>query len=141
MASQKSKKKVTNQRIKPKIVAVVLLSKKPVFVPKGHLRKKLTKCGRIQKVEFKRSMTPSEVRSAIVEAFSGSGFERIESAQFLQCGKDNIMIVSEEQDLSGDSAINLAGQGSLYLTQKPVGEKETEALVSKANEVLARLKV
>lgn len=117
VASQKSKKKATNQRIKPKILTVVLLAKKPEFVPKGHLRKKLTKSGRIQKIEFKRSMTSSEVKSVIGEGFSG--FET-ESAQFLRCGKDNIMLVSEEQALSGDSVINLAGQGSLYLTQKRV---------------------
>lgn len=54
VASQKSKKKATNQRIKPKMLTVVLLSQKPDFVPKGHSRKKLKKAGRILKVEFKR---------------------------------------------------------------------------------------
>lgn len=118
VASQKAKKKATNLRIKPKNISVVLLREKPHFVPKGHLRKKLKERGRIAKLEFKRSMTSSEVRSLIVDAFSG--FEGTESAQFLCCGQNNHMLLNEQQDLDGDSAITLAGQGSLYLTQKKI---------------------
>lgn len=63
-------------------------------------------------------MTSTEVRSTIVEAFSE--FKSVESAHFLRCGTDNIMVLNEEQDLDGDLAIDLAGQGSFYLTQKRV---------------------
>ncbi len=94
---------------------MVLLSQKPEFVPKGHIRKKLKKEGRIVTVELKRCMKSSEVRGAIIEAFC-----EFESAQFLRSGQDNIMLLAEEQDLDGDSVISLAGQGSLYLTQKKV---------------------
>ncbi len=118
VASQQSKKKATNQRMKPKVVTVVLLCQKPDCVPKGHSRKKLKLSGRIQKIQFMRCMKTSEVRETIVNSFSG--FNNVETAQFLRCGKDNIMVLNEEQDLDGELLINLAGQGSLYLTQKRV---------------------
>lgn len=118
VAAQQAKKKATNQRMKPRTVTAVLLDHKPEVVPKGHLRKKLKKAGRVVKITFKRCMTASEVREILVEAFAD--FDNIESFQFLQCGKDNIMLLNEEQELNGDSAINLAGQGSLYLVQKEV---------------------
>ena len=117
VASQQAKKK-SNQRMKPKTVTVVLLDCKPDVVPKGHLRKKLKKAGRIVKITLKRCMTVSEVRDILIQSFPN--FDNIESAQFLCCGKDNIMLLNEDQDLNGDSAINLAGQGSLYLVQEEV---------------------
>ena len=80
--------------------------------------KKLKKAGRIVKVTLKRCMTASEVRDILVNAFPD--FDDVQSAQFLCCGKDNIMLLNEDQDMNGDSVINLAGQGSLYLVQKKV---------------------
>lgn len=118
VASQQAKKKASNQRMKPRMVTVVLLKQKPETVPKGHSRKKMKQSGRIVKVQLKRCMTTSEVRDVIVDSFSD--FEDIRSAQFLRCGKDNIMLLNEDQDLNGDSVIDLAGQGSLYLVQKKV---------------------
>ena len=71
--------------------------------------------GRIVKLQFKRCMKASEVRSVISNAFSE--FQGIEMAQYR---KSNVMLLNENQELDGDDVIDLAGQGSLYLTQKEV---------------------
>ena len=118
VASQQAKKKATNHRMKPRAVTVVLLESKPKSVPKGYLRRKVKQAGRIAKVNMKRCMISSEVRDAIVNTFPD--FANIQSAQFLRCGNDNVMLLNEDQDLNGDSVIDLAGQGSLYLVQKKV---------------------
>lgn len=118
VASQRYKKKATNQRMKMKTVTVVLLKEKPAVVPKGRSRTKLRDSGRVKKLQFKRCTTVSEVRSIITGAFSE--FEDIATAQYLHCGQDNIMVVNENQELDGSDLIDLAGQGSLYLTQKRV---------------------
>ena len=122
VASQKAKKKATNQRMKSKTLFVVLLKEKPAVVPKGRSRSKLTECGRIVKVQFKRCMKASEVRNVICSAFSE--FQRVETAQYLRCEKNNVMLLNENQELDGDDVIDLAGQGSLYLTQKEVTVSE-----------------
>jgi hypothetical protein len=69
VAEQKRKKKATNLRIKPRKVTLVLLCKKPVYVPRGHLRKKLRNEGRVIQVELKRCMSAEEVWETIIEAF------------------------------------------------------------------------
>lgn len=61
-------------------------------------------------------MTVSEVRKAISDGFSGFDME---GAQFLQCHANNALKVYDAQKLDGDDAIDLAGQGSLYLLQCP----------------------
>ena len=38
-------------------------------------------------------------------------------AQFLHCRQDNTVVLNEDQDFNGDQAIDLAGQGSLYLVE------------------------
>lgn len=116
--ANKAKKKATNQRIKIKKLTVVLLKKKPQYVPKGYERKKLKSAGRIVKIEVKRCMTQDEVRSILMEAFPA--FEDVETSQFLRCGQDNIMLLNDEQDIDGEGIINLAGQGSVYMTQEKV---------------------
>ena len=118
VAKQKAKKKATNIRKKPKNLNVVLLKEKPESVPRGRVRKNLNKSGRIMKLQFRRCMSPSEIKSIIVDGFKDLG--NIEEARFLRCGQDNLMVVNDEQDLNGDGVIELAGQGSLYLTQKKV---------------------
>jgi hypothetical protein len=117
VAGPKSKKKATNQRIKPKTISVVLLKERPACVPKGHARKKLKRAGRIEKIELKRCMSSLEVRNVVVQAFPA--FQDVESAQYLRYGQDNVMLL-EAEELDGDEAIDLAGQGSLYLSQEKV---------------------
>lgn len=118
VAAQRCKKKATNQRMKVKTVTVVLLKEKPAVVPKGRSRSKLRDSGRVKKLQFKRCIKAADVRTIISSAFSE--FEGIETAQYLRCGQDNIMVVNENQELDGSDLIELAGQGSLYLTQKRV---------------------
>ena len=96
----------------------VLLKDKPAVVPKGRSRSKLKESGQIIKRQFKRCMKASEVRNVISDAFSG--FQGVEMAQYLRCEKNNVMLLNENQELDGDDVIDLAGQGSLYLTQKAV---------------------
>ena len=118
VATQHSKKKASNQRMKIKTLSVVLLKEKGGSVPKGRSRSKLRECGRIVRLQFKRCMKTDEVRKIIKDGFPG--FACIETLQYLRCGQDNILVLNENQDLDGDDIINLAGQGSLYLTQKKV---------------------
>ncbi len=117
VASQQLKKKATNTMMKPKRVTVVLLKGMPPTVPKGYTRSKLTKANRIAKISLKRCMASSEVRKVISDTFSGFNTE---SAQYLRCKQNNMVEVCDDQELNGDEAIDLAGQGSLYLIQCPV---------------------
>ena len=70
------------------------------------------------KLQFQRNMSSQEVKNAILRGFSG--FDDVESARYLKCGQDNVMYMNEEQQLDGDRIFELAGQGSIYLTQEPV---------------------
>ena len=118
VAAQQAKK-ATNQRMKNKTLSV-LSKEKPAVVPKGRSRSKLTESGLIIKLQFKRCLKASEVRNVISDAFSG--FQGVEMAQYLRC-ENNVMLLNENQELDGDDVIDLAGQGSLYLTQKAVTVK------------------
>ena len=118
VAAQCAKKKATNQRMKKKTLCVVLLEEKPASVPKGRLRSKLLESGRKIKLQFKCCMKASEVRNFICDDFSE--FEGVQTAQYLRCEKNSVMLLNENQELDGDGVIDLAGQGSLYLTQKEV---------------------
>ena len=53
-----------------------------------------------------------KVRNFICDGFSE--FEGVQTAQYLRCEKNNVMLLNELD------VIDLAGQGSLYLTQKEV---------------------
>ena len=101
-------------------------AKKKATVPKGRLHSKLKDSGRIVKLQFKRCMKASQVRSIVSSGFSE--FKGIEGAHYLRCGQDNIMVVNENQELDGDDIIDLAGQGSLYLTQKRVNVSDITLL-------------
>ena len=74
--------------------------------------------GRIVKLQFKRCMKASEGSKIITDGFRG--FDDVETVQCLRCGQDNVLLLNKKQDLDGDDVIDLAGQGSLYLTQKKV---------------------
>lgn len=79
------------------------------MIPRGEVRDKLKKNGRIQNVPFLRYLSFEEVKNIILETFSISGF------QFLKSQKDNTLCVAPKQDLSGSEVIDLAGRGCLYL--------------------------
>ena len=63
-------------------------------------------------------MKCSEVWNIISSDFAE--FEGVQTAQYHWCKKNNIMLLNESQELDGDGVIDLAGQGSLYLTDKEV---------------------
>lgn len=86
VADQRSKKKASNTRMKPKNINVVLCGKMPQLVPKGRSRRELQNNERIVKLQFRRSMTVSQVRSTITSGFSK--FD-VEMYQYLRCGQDN----------------------------------------------------
>ena len=112
------KKKAASTRIRPKKVSVVLLEAMPPYVPKGHARAKLMKTGLIKQISFCRNMSNIEVRDILVKEFSK--VDQVQTAQFLRCEPSNVMCLNPNQELDGDGVIELAGQGSLYLTLKPV---------------------
>ena len=68
-------------------------------------------------------MTSQDVKRVIAEGFTDFN---VDTTQFLRCGSDNNMVVNEEQELNGESVINLAGQGSLYLTEEKVNASLSE---------------
>ena len=117
-AAQKRRKKAANTRVKPRTIAVVLMKKRRMFVPKGYARSQLNKAGCIIKLEFRRNMSSQEVKNVILRGFSK--FDDVENAQYLRCGQDNVLYLSKEQQLDGDGIFELAGQGSVYLTQEPI---------------------
>ena len=57
------------------------------------------------------------MKNVILRGFSR--FDGIESAQYLTCGQNN-MLIHVEQEVDSDGVFELAGQGSLYLTKEPV---------------------
>ena len=112
------KKKAANLRVRPKSISVVMLESMPTHVPKGHARYKLVKKGHVKQIFFRRNMTAEEVRAIIVGEFAG--IDNVQTAQFLRCKPSNVLCLHQEQELDGEGVIDLAGQGSLYLTLKPV---------------------
>ena len=112
------KKKAANIRIRPKTISVVILPSMPQHVPKGYARTKLVRMGHVKQVVFCRNMSSDEVRSTITNKFPT--IEGVESAQFLRCEPSNVLCLPKEQELDGEGVIELAGQGSLYMTLKPV---------------------
>ena len=108
----KRKKKSTNARIKPRNIAVVLLRKKSIFVPKGHSRQLLNKQGRIHKILFCRRMSENDVKIKILESFASF---QLEDLEFFQCDQNNILLDLHGKKMDGDSVFEVAGQGSLYV--------------------------
>ena len=58
------------------------------------------------RLQFKRFLKTDEVRKIIKDGFPG--FACIETSQYLRCGRDNILVLNENQDLDSDDIINLA---------------------------------
>ena len=100
---------------RPKQLKVVLLEEIPPSIPKGSVRDRLRKAGRIKDVAVLRSTSPDEVKEDIADAFEELG--HMKSLQYLQAHKDNTLHVALEQELDGVGVIKLAGSGSLYVKQ------------------------
>ena len=81
----------------------------PAIVPK-----RLSKEGRIQKLEFRRTMSCLQTRNAIIKGFAAL---KLCSLKFLQCTLNNQMCLAADQQIDGEGVISLAGQGSLYMCE------------------------
>ena len=114
VASQQKKKKAANTRAKPREFHFVFLPKTTVFVPKGYQRSKLAKKGRVVKASSRRNMSTVEVHDTITSAFASF---KLCSFVYLKCGQDNRLRALEESEMSGDRIFEVAGQGSIYITE------------------------
>ena len=116
VASQQQKKKAVNPSYKgrSKALKVIILKELPVTIPRGPLRERLRKAGRIKELHFHRVMSEEEVNSVI-----NSGFEDLEvkGFKFLTPLKDNRLALAKKQGLDGNAIIALAGSGSVYLQE------------------------
>ena len=112
LQQQKKKKAITRDR--PRKLTAVLLPNLLATVPKSSARKKLSKCGRIQKITLRRSMSSLQARNELVKAFAQFGLSKFTT---LSCNQSNQMEPSDMQCPSGDELITIAGQGSLYLCE------------------------
>lgn len=100
---------------KARSITAVLLKHPLPTVPKGGARKQLSNEGRIRKMQIRRSMTPSEIKRVITDCFST--FEGAKGVKFMKCNQDNSLSIEENQTLNGDETAEVAGGGSLYLTE------------------------
>ena len=106
LPAQKKKKAF---RAKPSNVTVVMMPEFRHDVPKGKRRADLKKANRIQVVQLSRSMSPQQVKNAIVKAF------KRERWTVLECSQQGILSRSCSQSLDGKSAVSR--KGSLYLCE------------------------
>ena len=113
--AEKQKKKKKAAVVKPKTITFVVMNQQQSTVPKGRARKKLLAEGRIKKLAITRSMSVQSIRKCIKEAFSE--LKLSVSMVFMCTGTDNILEVFAKQDLDGSEVIELAGSGSVYLTE------------------------
>ena len=100
---------------KSRSITAVLLKYPLAKVPKGGVRKQLANEGCIKKMQIRRSMTPSAIKQVIANCFST--FESAKEAKFLKCERDNSLTILKNQVLDGDETAEVAGGGSLYLTE------------------------
>ena len=85
-------------------------------VPKATLRKALNKSGRVQKLEFRRSMSSLQVQNRIMQAFPRL---RLEEVTFMKCIDLKMVAVELEGNgyPSGSLLQSIASKGSLYLVE------------------------
>ena len=69
-SSQQQKKKKAITRERPRKLTCVLFPEMPAIVPKSSSRKRLSKEGRIQKLEFRRTMSCLQTRNVISKGFA-----------------------------------------------------------------------
>ena len=102
-----------------------MLKKMCSSLPRGKHRAQLSKAGRIQVLQFKRSMNVSEVEARIRQGFKEIG--GLQSWKVLD-GFNNVLTVSKNQILDGEMVVNR--KGSLYLCQ------EVRIFLSRSNKSL-----
>ena len=95
-----------------KTITVVVVNEIPACIPKGAMRERLRKIGRIKDIAFQRYLDEDEVKDLPTESFSHLGGI---SFQYLQPHKKKNFTAAEKQELNGINVIELAKSGSLYL--------------------------
>ena len=115
--AREQKKKAANSQGRVTNVQAVLLKSFIPSLPRGKRRTELKDSGLIQTVQFKRSMTPLEVKNQIIRAFQHT--EDLQAWMYLD-NSDNHLLVSKKQELDGEDVIKR--KGSLYLCLKSRSE-------------------
>lgn len=112
----RDKKKAASPHIasKPRNLKTVLLRNHHGIIPKVRIRKKLDEDGRIKSVKIFRSMTSSEVKAAVLSAFSDLAVDQF---KYLKALQNNHLQFVDNQEQNGDSLIGFCGGGSLYIVE------------------------
>ena len=104
-SSAQRKKKAAN-------VPVMLLKKYVPNIPRGKFRNELKSQGRVQTIQFRRSMSSLEVKCQIKVGFRKVG---LNNWMYLQADSNHLQVASN-QDMTGEEVINC--KGFLYLCQE-----------------------
>ena len=113
LPQQNKKKSASQGRLKLTTLTVVVMKKYERAIPRGKRRQQLSSEGRVRPVKQSRSMSPLQVKNAILRAFEGviSNFTVLESDQ---CGHN--LFQSPKQDIDGEAAVQR--RGCLYLCEE-----------------------
>lgn len=115
VANAKRQKKAANSSCgRVTNVQVVMLKKFAPNLPRGKIRTELKKAGRIQTMQFKRSMSVLQTKNQIVHSFKSLNIE----SWTVMDTRDNHLVPSDEQEVDGEDVINR--KSCLYLCQKPL---------------------
>ena len=109
---EKKKKKAAVSQGRPTNVKIMMLKS---FFPRGRPRA-LLKQGREIMLQFRRSMSPQEVRNTIIHGFSKA--HGLDNWTYLACDSDNHLFISKNQELNGHDVINR--KGCLYICPKVI---------------------
>ena len=137
---QRRKKSAAKAKGRSKTITVIVLKEIPSCIPKGPMRERLRKMGRIKDIAFQRYLDEEDVKDLLAESFSDLGGV---SFQYLQPHRKNTLSIAKEQELNGIQVIELAKSGSLYLksTFKDVPKNSTDSSLQSATKVLDRITV
>ena len=111
---EKKKKKAAVSQGRPTNVKIMMLKSFSPFIPRGRPRALLKQEGREIMLQFRRSMSPQEVRNTIIRGFSKA--HGLDNWTYLACDSDNHLFVSKNQELDGNDVINR--KGCLYICPK-----------------------
>lgn len=119
--NQRRKKSANpNSKGRSKCLKVVLVKELPCTIPKGPLRERFIKLGRLKDVSFTRVMSECDCQDVILDAFKAVGLKNF---YYLQVQKNHSLQLVPSQIRDGNSVINLAGSGCLYLQE--ANDKDT----------------
>ncbi len=93
---------------------LMLLKSYITNIPRGKYRNELKSQGRVQTMQFKRSMSSLEVKNQIRR-----GFRQVSDLNdwvYLRTDSNHLQIANTTQEFTGDDVINR--KGFLYLSQK-----------------------